>query len=263
MASMASCILWPRLVHFGTNKLILSTATNSIFIQSSLCRKTNGHSKSIKFRTAYGDAPILSDEEYNLAKDENQLDDLSFKSFRFAKIDENNSPLYDHTYELFLRNAMRNGKRSVIEGLMDETFYLMKTYQLRKQKKQEKARAAGDTKELASYGEDEETIVDPMELFKRALENCKPLLITKKIRRGGAIYQVPFPLDPKQSEWYSYKWLIATVLDRPRPRKKKFYEAMSQELLDAAYNRGKVIKKRDDVHKLAETNKAYSHYRWG
>lgn len=263
MVSRVNGIFWPQLIRFGANKLIQSTATNSIYIQSCLWRKSNGHSREMKLRTYYGDAPLINNDDYNLANEENRLTDLSFKPIRFAKIDEHNSPTYDRLYELFLRNTMRHGKKAVVEHLMNNTFYYIKTYQLRKKFKLDKIRASGNEKELAKYADEEEIITDPMEIFKRALENCKPVVITKKIRRGGAIYQVPFPLSPEQSEWYSYKWLISAVLDRPRPRLRSFHESMSQELLDAAYNRGKVIKKRDDVHKLAETNKAYSHYRWG
>lgn len=195
--------------------------------------------KTHKLKWKYGIDPKLNDRQIDPSED------LSFVSVRFAKLSETSSPLRSPEYERFKNNVLRDGKRDQMDELMDQTFYLIKTWQFKRKSK------------------DPEVITDPMKIFMMALQNCEPVVITKRIKRGGAIYDVPFPLDAEQSRWHSMKWLIKSVLDRPRPRKKSFAETMAQELIEASENRGKIIKKRDDVHKLAEANKAYSHYRWG
>ena len=100
---------------------------------------------------------------------------------------------------------------------------------------------------------------DALTLFKKAVENCKPLLEVKTRRVGGANYQVPVEVNPDRRTSLAIRWLIGYSRDRGE---KGMTEKLSNELLDAANNRGAAIKKKEDVHRMAEANKAFAHYRW-
>src|SRR5437016_8870106 len=100
---------------------------------------------------------------------------------------------------------------------------------------------------------------DPLKVFKKAVENVKPVLEVKTRRVGGANYQVPVEVNPNRRISLSIRWLISYSRDR---KEKSMEEKLAAELLDAANNRGAAIKKREDVHKMAEANKAFAHYRW-
>ena len=100
---------------------------------------------------------------------------------------------------------------------------------------------------------------EPLTVFKKALENCKPSLEVRSRRVGGATYQVPVDVRPSRRLALAMKWLI----DYSRERGEKSMSArLSGELADAYANRGNAIKKKEDVHRMAEANKAFSHYNW-
>jgi small subunit ribosomal protein S7 len=100
---------------------------------------------------------------------------------------------------------------------------------------------------------------DPLKVFKRAVDNVKPQLEVKSRRVGGSNYQVPVEVTPNRQLSLSIRWLI----EHSRARgEKSMMEKLAGELLDAANNRGGAIKKREDTHRMAEANKAFSHYRW-
>ncbi len=100
---------------------------------------------------------------------------------------------------------------------------------------------------------------DPLKLFKKAVENCKPLLEVKTRRVGGANYQVPVEVPQNRRTSLAIRWLIGNSRSRPE---KGMSEKLAGELIDAANLRGGAIKKKDDVHRMAEANKAFAHYRW-
>ena len=100
---------------------------------------------------------------------------------------------------------------------------------------------------------------EPLKLFKKAVENCKPLLEVKTRRVGGANYQVPVEVNPERRTSLAIRWII--IYSRGRSEK-GMIDKLSNELLDAANNRGAAIKKKEDVHRMAEANKAFAHYRW-
>ena len=100
---------------------------------------------------------------------------------------------------------------------------------------------------------------DPLKVFKKAVENVKPVLEVKTRRVGGANYQVPVEVNPNRRTSLSIRWLITYTRAR---KEKSMVEKLAAELMDAANNRGSAIKKREDVHKMAEANKAFAHYRW-
>ncbi len=141
-------------------------------------------------------------------------------------------PVYNSTLaEKFINSMMWEGKKNVAQGI----FY----------KAMDKIRErSGD---------------DPLKLFKKAVENCKPLLEVKTRRVGGANYQVPIEVPQNRRSSLAIRWLILNARSRPE---KSMPEKLANELNDAASMRGGAIKKKDDVHRMAEANKAFAHYRW-
>jgi len=100
---------------------------------------------------------------------------------------------------------------------------------------------------------------DPLKLFRSALENVKPIIETKSRRVGGSTYQVPVEVRPDRRVSLAMKWLLSFARER---REHSMEEKVAAELIDAAHNRGSSIKKKEDIHKMAEANKAFAHYRW-
>jgi len=105
----------------------------------------------------------------------------------------------------------------------------------------------------------ERTGDDPLKVFKKAVENAKPLLEVKTRRVGGANYQVPIEVPQNRRTSLAIRWIITNARSRAE---KGMPEKLANEINDAANLRGGAIKKRDDVHRMAEANKAFAHYRW-
>jgi small subunit ribosomal protein S7 len=101
--------------------------------------------------------------------------------------------------------------------------------------------------------------VEPLEVFTRALENCKPLLEVKSRRVGGANYQVPIEVRPERRGSLAIRWLIQSADSRSE---KTMSERLAFELMDAYNSTGITIKKKEDTHRMAEANRAFAHYRW-
>jgi small subunit ribosomal protein S7 len=100
---------------------------------------------------------------------------------------------------------------------------------------------------------------EPMEIFEEALKNVGPSVEVKPRRVGGATYQVPVEVEPARRESLAMRWLIAASRARGG---KSMREKLAGELLDAAGNTGSAVKRREEVHKMAEANRAFAHYRW-
>jgi small subunit ribosomal protein S7 len=100
---------------------------------------------------------------------------------------------------------------------------------------------------------------DPVRIFHDALQNVAPHLEVRSRRVGGATYQVPVEVRPERSQALAIRWIIITARGRSEST---MIDRLSGELLDAANNRGAAVKKREDTHRMAEANKAFSHYRW-
>ena len=105
----------------------------------------------------------------------------------------------------------------------------------------------------------EKTGTDPVVTLKRALDNVKPSIEVKSRRVGGATYQVPIEVKPNRSTTLALRWLVGYAADR---REKTMSERLMNEILDASNGLGAAVKKREDTHKMAESNKAFAHYRW-
>ena len=134
----------------------------------------------------------------------------------------------------FINMIMKDGKKSTAESIV---YGALDTISSR----------SGQTEELA---------VDTLE---QALDNVKPIVEVKSRRVGGATYQVPVEVRPQRRQTLAMRWLI----DAARKRSEKsMAQRLANELMDAAENRGAAVKKREDTHRMAEANKAFSHYRW-
>ncbi|MCU1392850.1 MAG: ribosomal protein bacterial/organelle [Ilumatobacteraceae bacterium] len=106
---------------------------------------------------------------------------------------------------------------------------------------------------------EEKTGAEPVATLKRAIENIKPPLEVRSRRVGGATYQVPVEVKPRRSNTLSIRWLVDFSRKR---REKTMAECLAGEILDAANGLGAAVKRRDDMQKMAESNKAFAHYRW-
>jgi len=131
----------------------------------------------------------------------------------------------------FMNNLMTDGKKSVAERIVYNAFDRIEN-RLKK---------------------------SPVEVFHEALDNIKPSVEVRSRRVGGATYQVPVEVRPERREALAIRWLIAAARNR---NEKTMEEKLAGELSDAVQNRGTAVKKREDTHKMAEANKAFSHYRW-
>ena len=100
---------------------------------------------------------------------------------------------------------------------------------------------------------------DPLRVFHEAMDNVKPAVEVRSRRVGGATYQVPVEVRPERRQALAIRWLIDSARKRGEHTRE---ERLSAELIDAANNRGTAVKKREDTHRMAEANKAFSHYRW-
>jgi small subunit ribosomal protein S7 len=100
---------------------------------------------------------------------------------------------------------------------------------------------------------------DALKVFHDAIENVKPTVEVRSRRVGGATYQVPVEVRPERRQALAFRWLVSNARGR---NEKTMVDRLSNELMDAAANRGGAVKKREDTHRMAEANRAFSHYRW-
>ncbi len=137
----------------------------------------------------------------------------------------------DRLVAKFINNLMVDGKKSTAEGIVYGAFDL-----------------------IASRVSDE-----PLEVFKKAMENVRPVLEVKSRRVGGSTYQVPVEVRSDRRNALAIRWLMTYARARGE---KTMQERLAGEFLDAANNRGAAVKKKEDTHRMAEANKAFAHYRW-
>jgi small subunit ribosomal protein S7 len=141
-------------------------------------------------------------------------------------------PLYNSALVTkFINTMMGGGKRAVAQGIMYDALTIVQA------KSQD----------------------DPLKIFKKAIDNVKPVLEVKSRRVGGSNYQVPVEVNPTRRTSLALRWLISFARKRPE---RGMVQRLAGEILDAANLRGGAMKKKDDTHKMAEANKAFAHYRW-
>ena len=142
-------------------------------------------------------------------------------------------PMYNSTVVTKLVNqVMLDGKKGIAFGIVYGAFDIIK----------------------------ERTGEDPMVVFNKAIENLKPVLETKARRVGGATYQVPMEIRPDRRQTLAIRWLVSFA--RKRGGEKEMEKKLASEILDAYNNAGGAIKKKEEMHRMAEANKAFAHYKW-
>ena len=100
---------------------------------------------------------------------------------------------------------------------------------------------------------------DPVKIFRRALDNVKPMVETKSRRVGGSTYQIPMEVSARRRNSLGIRWLISYARGR---HERTISQRLANEIMDASNNRGGAVKKKEDVHRMADANKAFAHYRW-
>ncbi len=142
-------------------------------------------------------------------------------------------PMYNSTVVTKLVNqVMLDGKKGIAFGIVYSAFDIIK----------------------------ERLSTDPMVVFNQALENVKPVLETKSRRVGGATYQVPMEIRPDRRQTLAIRWLVSFA--RKRGGEKEMDKKLASEIIDAYNNAGGAIKKKDEMHRMAEANKAFAHFKW-
>ena len=137
----------------------------------------------------------------------------------------------DQLVEKFINTLMRDGKKSVSEGIVYKALQAVS----------EKAHE------------------EPLGIFRRALDNVRPVVEVRSRRVGGATYQVPVEVRALRRNSLAMRWIVFSARARGE---KSMEEKLAQEILEAANNRGGAVKKREDTHRMAEANRAFAHYRW-
>ena len=138
---------------------------------------------------------------------------------------------HDRLLAKFMNAVMLDGKKSTAESIVYGAFDLI----------------------------EQRSSENPLEMFKKAIDNVRPMLEVKSRRVGGSTYQVPVEVRADRRNALAMRWLITYARGRGE---KTMQERIAGEILDAANNRGSAVKKREDTHKMAEANKAFAHYRW-
>ena len=141
-------------------------------------------------------------------------------------------PIYgDKLVAKLINIVMEKGKKSTAESIVYGAFDILK----------------------------EKTGKEPLEVFKKSIDNVRPLLETKSRRVGGATYQVPVSVRPERSNTLALRWMRLFAKGR---KGKPMHQKLADEILDGFNKTGAAFKKREDVHKMAESNRAFAHYRW-
>jgi small subunit ribosomal protein S7 len=200
-----------------------------------------------QYPTSYID-PVYKKDKQDQLIESGEYKNLVHLPVRAALSNHSSSVFHDDRVIKFVNYIMIQGKKELARELMNKTFENIKRIQLAKYNK------AVDEEEKSKI----ET--NPVTILHTAIENSRPRLYVNAIRRGGVKYQVPVPITEKHSYFRACKWLVEAA--REKGTRDKLPDVLAKELLDAANNVGRVIKRKQDLHKLCEANRAYAHYRW-
>ncbi|KAJ8251661.1 hypothetical protein GJAV_G00223760 [Gymnothorax javanicus] len=192
---------------------------------------------------------VYSIPETELTEEEKKDRELkTVRPIKAAPTGFTSSVFSDPMISKFTNMIMKDGRKELARGIMNQTLERIKRIQVEKYHK-------------APDAQKPEIECNPYAIFHQALENCKPVVGLTNVQRGGKTYQVPTPLADNRRRFLAMKWMITECRDN-KHRRTLMYEKLSQELLDASANKGKVVKRRQDLHKMAEANRAFAHFRW-
>ncbi|XP_060921439.1 small ribosomal subunit protein uS7m [Labrus mixtus] len=198
--------------------------------------------------------PEVRKEVYNRpeaelsAEEKEQRELKALRPIKAATSGVTSSVFNDPVLSKFINMIMKHGNKVMAREILTDTLEQIKRKQVEKYNK-------------APAGKKDEIECNPYVIFHQALNNCKPIVGLASIQKGGKYYQVPIPLSENRQRFLAMKWMISECREN-RHRRTHMYEKLSQELLAASAKEGNVIKKKFEMHKMAEANRAYAHYRW-
>lgn len=190
--------------------------------------------------------PITDTESLNEALNEN--DERNFLFIKAMKSDA--SPVFyrDHVVDKLVRVCMKDGRKELSRTNMLKALELVKRRQYKTWRKASKEQKANIE-------------LDPFEIARKAIRNCRPLMKLQGVTRGGTTYQVPFPIKDAEAEFRAMKSMRDVCREKAKHGDTHFENIMASELLAAYNNEGFTIQAKQELHKLCEANRAYAHYR--
>lgn len=208
---------------------------------------TRNYARPTSFPDYYQNPVFRKDDQLKLIES-SELTKMATMAVKPPAVYETSSAYYDPLVNKVINHVMEMGKKKLARSLVEKAFENIKRKQIERY-------------HLASTPEEKAKIeLDPKKILYKAIENSKPLLQLSPIKRGGITYQVPGSITEKRSLFLAIKWLLEATYEKERTI--HFPEQFAWELLDAANNTGKVVKRKQDLHRQCEANRAYAHYRW-
>lgn len=191
--------------------------------------------------------PVFKPEQQKELEEIGEATRMAHVPIRAALNDATSSIFHDERLRKFTNYVMEGGKKKLAREIIERGMENIKRIQLERYN-------------LADGEEKDQIETNPLKIFHQAVENCRPLLQLTPIKRGGVTYQVPIPITEKRSYFIAMRWLMQA--SNEKEKKVHFPEKFAWEILDAYANQGRVIKKKLELYKQCEANRAYAHYRW-
>ncbi|XP_028267410.1 small ribosomal subunit protein uS7m [Parambassis ranga] len=198
--------------------------------------------------------PEVRKEAYNRPESELSAEEKehqmlkAHRPIKAATSEVTSSVFNDPVISKFINMMMKHGNKVLAREIMTQTLENIKRKQVEKYHK-------------APAGKKEEIECNPYTIFHQALENCKPVVGLTSVQKGGKYYQVPIPLTDNRRRFLAMKWII-TESRNNKQRRTLMDEKLSKELMAAFNKESNVIKRKHELHKMAESNRAFAHYRW-
>ncbi|XP_066596072.1 small ribosomal subunit protein uS7m [Prorops nasuta] len=191
--------------------------------------------------------PIFKKEEQEYFVKNGQMDSLKHAMMKPAPTGATCSEFHDAKVEKFINYIMKKGNKVLAQELMEKTFENIKRLQLEK---------------YNNVNEKQKLLIElnPKAIMHNAISNVKPIIHLTKVKRGGITYQVPTPLTEKKQQFLAIKWFIEAA--KVKDRSCGFEDKLAKELINAYNNQGSVLKRKQDLHKQCEANRAFAHFRW-
>ncbi|KAK2586297.1 hypothetical protein KPH14_001547 [Odynerus spinipes] len=191
--------------------------------------------------------PIYRKEEQHDLWKSPQVKEILYKFIKPAKTSDTCSEFYDANINLFTNYIMRKGKKNLAISLVQETFENIKRMQLMQYHKADPNLKDGIE-------------LDPKVIFYKAIENCTPVLELQVYRKGGIRYKVPVAIHDQRARFLAMNWLIQAA--KSKDRTVHLPTQLAKEFINAFHNQGRVVAKKQDLHKECDANRAYAHFRW-
>ncbi|KAF4522066.1 hypothetical protein B566_EDAN004049 [Ephemera danica] len=230
-----------KILRFGNNVLqILENGTGAL-------DKLFGQNVLSQYAPYFVD-PVFKKEALKDLETTGEAEKLQHIPIKAAQNEDTCSVFHDELVKTFINHITKCGKKELARNLLEKTFENIKRSQLKQYHALPKEQQA------------DIVIKNPTEILASAVSNSRPLLQLTPIKRGGVRYQVPVPVTDHRSYFLAIKWLLEAARDKERTV--HLPEKLAWELMDAAANRGRVVKRKQDLHRQCEANRAYAHYRW-